>query len=297
MEGIVRLHEKIVAGVPPAYELRKVGRRDVAPTTAAAGIRRGEGGSTGRRRSSSSASGCSTPPAGCATQEGFNFLSDVTSADYLGWGETGVAGYWGNAAGRDTNAPGLLGLRERPRAEAPPLRGLLPPACPALGAASACACRSGATTASPVAQRRADLAHGRLARARGLRPHGHRLRRPPEPRADPHARGLGGPSASQGLPDRRRAGPVLGGGVDGHRRDLAARREEPVRHGPGDRTARSTTAHASRSRSRRSCSCRRSSRKSGDVLTVNFGPNHPSTHGVLRLVVSLDGETVVGLTR
>ena len=34
---------------------------------------------------------------------------------------------------------------------------------------------------------------------------------------------------------------------------------------------------------------------SGDVLQVNFGPNHPSTHGVLRLVVDLNGETVVGL--
>ncbi len=33
----------------------------------------------------------------------------------------------------------------------------------------------------------------------------------------------------------------------------------------------------------------------GDVLTVNFGPNHPSTHGVLRLVVDLDGERVVGI--
>jgi NADH-quinone oxidoreductase subunit D len=32
-----------------------------------------------------------------------------------------------------------------------------------------------------------------------------------------------------------------------------------------------------------------------DILEVNFGPNHPSTHGVLRLVVSLDGERVVGL--
>jgi NADH-quinone oxidoreductase subunit D len=32
-----------------------------------------------------------------------------------------------------------------------------------------------------------------------------------------------------------------------------------------------------------------------DVLTVNFGPNHPSTHGVLRLRVDLHGETVVGL--
>jgi NADH-quinone oxidoreductase subunit D len=36
-------------------------------------------------------------------------------------------------------------------------------------------------------------------------------------------------------------------------------------------------------------------RASDDVLTVNFGPNHPSTHGVLRLVVDLHGEDVVGL--
>jgi NADH-quinone oxidoreductase subunit D len=36
-------------------------------------------------------------------------------------------------------------------------------------------------------------------------------------------------------------------------------------------------------------------RESDDILTVNFGPNHPSTHGVLRLIVDLDGESVVGL--
>jgi NADH-quinone oxidoreductase subunit D len=36
-------------------------------------------------------------------------------------------------------------------------------------------------------------------------------------------------------------------------------------------------------------------REDDDILEINFGPNHPSTHGVLRLVVSLDGETVVGL--
>jgi NADH-quinone oxidoreductase subunit D len=36
-------------------------------------------------------------------------------------------------------------------------------------------------------------------------------------------------------------------------------------------------------------------RASPDVLTVNFGPNHPSTHGVLRLIVDLNGEEVVGL--
>jgi len=32
-----------------------------------------------------------------------------------------------------------------------------------------------------------------------------------------------------------------------------------------------------------------------DLLTVNFGPNHPSTHGVLRLIVDLHGEHVVGI--
>jgi NADH-quinone oxidoreductase subunit D len=36
-------------------------------------------------------------------------------------------------------------------------------------------------------------------------------------------------------------------------------------------------------------------RDSEDLLQVNFGPNHPSTHGVLRLVVDLSGERVVGL--
>src|ERR1051326_9620810 len=30
-----------------------------------------------------------------------------------------------------------------------------------------------------------------------------------------------------------------------------------------------------------------------ETMTVNMGPQHPSTHGVLRLVLQLDGETVV----
>lgn len=28
-------------------------------------------------------------------------------------------------------------------------------------------------------------------------------------------------------------------------------------------------------------------------ITVNFGPQHPAAHGVLRLLLTLDGETVV----
>jgi NADH-quinone oxidoreductase subunit D len=33
-----------------------------------------------------------------------------------------------------------------------------------------------------------------------------------------------------------------------------------------------------------------------ETMTVNMGPQHPSTHGVLRLVLELDGETVVSAT-
>src|SRR5439155_17447517 len=32
---------------------------------------------------------------------------------------------------------------------------------------------------------------------------------------------------------------------------------------------------------------------SGEHMLINLGPQHPATHGVLRLVVELDGETVV----
>src|SRR5262247_3831377 len=32
-----------------------------------------------------------------------------------------------------------------------------------------------------------------------------------------------------------------------------------------------------------------------ETMTVNMGPQHPSTHGVLRLVLELDGETVVSV--
>src|SRR5437879_13803501 len=32
---------------------------------------------------------------------------------------------------------------------------------------------------------------------------------------------------------------------------------------------------------------------SGEHMLINIGPQHPATHGVLRLVVELDGETVV----
>jgi len=33
--------------------------------------------------------------------------------------------------------------------------------------------------------------------------------------------------------------------------------------------------------------------REGDLLTINMGPQHPSTHGVFRMILTLDGETVV----
>src|ERR1700753_1876221 len=34
---------------------------------------------------------------------------------------------------------------------------------------------------------------------------------------------------------------------------------------------------------------------SDQTMIINMGPQHPSTHGVLRLVIEVDGETIVGL--
>jgi NADH:ubiquinone oxidoreductase subunit C len=50
---------------------------------------------------------------------GFALLSDLSGADYLGWGDKGVAGYWGSTPGspngaRDLNAPGSQGLQSLP---------------------------------------------------------------------------------------------------------------------------------------------------------------------------------------
>ena len=45
---------------------------------------------------------------------GFNFLSDLCAADYLGWGEVGVAGYIGTKDGRNLNVPMSQGYQALP---------------------------------------------------------------------------------------------------------------------------------------------------------------------------------------
>jgi NADH-quinone oxidoreductase subunit C len=49
--------------------------------------------------------------------EGFNFLSDISAADYLGWGGKGVSGYIGTAAGRDLNTPMTQGYQALPESK------------------------------------------------------------------------------------------------------------------------------------------------------------------------------------
>jgi NADH-quinone oxidoreductase subunit C len=47
-------------------------------------------------------------------EEGFNVLSDIAAADYLGWGGAGVSGYIGTTAGRDLNRPMTQGFQSLP---------------------------------------------------------------------------------------------------------------------------------------------------------------------------------------
>ena len=48
-------------------------------------------------------------------EEGFTFLSDISPADYLGWGDAGVSGYIGTRDGRDLNQPMTQGYQRLPR--------------------------------------------------------------------------------------------------------------------------------------------------------------------------------------
>jgi NADH:ubiquinone oxidoreductase subunit C len=47
-------------------------------------------------------------------EHGFNFLSDITAVDYLGWGGKGVSGFIGTPAGRDINTPMTQGFQAVP---------------------------------------------------------------------------------------------------------------------------------------------------------------------------------------
>jgi NADH-quinone oxidoreductase subunit C len=50
-------------------------------------------------------------------EHGFNFLSDVTPTDYLGWGQKGVAGYVGTPDGRPLTPTSAQGYQHLPEAK------------------------------------------------------------------------------------------------------------------------------------------------------------------------------------
>ena len=143
---------------------------------------------------------------------GFNFLSDVTATDYLGWGDKGVSGYIGTARRPRHQRAVDAGPATAARAEAEALRRSTTTCSPSRTARRACACRCWLDDGEPRRQRR--RACGRPPTGTSARPfdlmgivfEGH-----PNLARILHGRRLGRPPAAQGLPDRRRARPVLGG--------------------------------------------------------------------------------------
>ena len=81
-------------------------------------------------------------------EEGFNFLSDIAPADYLGWGGRGVSGYIGTPAGRDLNAPMTQGYQALPQPKPKRFAMNYHLLVGHRRARGACACRPGSTTAS-----------------------------------------------------------------------------------------------------------------------------------------------------
>ena len=92
--------------------------------------------------------------------------------------------------------------------------------------------------------------------------------------------------ASRARPLRRRA-----------RREASQRADGRGELGPRSRrTARSSrAASCACPRTRRSTpsTSRRRASASDETMIINLGPQHPSTHGVLRIMLELDGETVL----
>src|SRR5690606_13208688 len=125
---------------------------------------------------------------------------------------------------------------------------------------------------------------------------------PPGVDEDPDARRLGGPPAAQGLPAWRHPG-----GVQGCRRATAERAEGLSLMSTDDFTGTTTSvgdANDPYAGYRETTEGRAFTVNGQDWdevvgaaageerIVVNMGPQHPSTHGVLRLILELDGETV-----
>src|SRR5207237_156014 len=124
---------------------------------------------------------------------------------------------------------------------------------------------------------------GELAGARGVRHVRRRVRRAPGPPADSHARRLGGPPIAQGLRVGRRRHAVP------RRVHPSGRREVGVVATPPEARAPVPASVAEGAPGDTYEGLRE------ETMVINMGPQHPSTHGVLRMVLELDGENVVSV--
>ena len=104
----------------------------------------------------------------------------------------------------------------------------------------------------------------------------------PGPAPHPHARGLRGPPAAARLPDRRRAGALH-----------AQRAALPEVHAVSDLETRPSAPQIPYREMEASHDLQHISHGAEqELLTLNIGPHHPATHGVLRLLTTLEGEVV-----
>src|SRR5690606_25075780 len=212
--------------------------------------------------------------------------------------------------GRETERAGRGRHRAGAGARAP-LRGRHPPAFLRQQPAPARALlrRGRHPAGGPVAD--PGLARRQLVRARGVRPVRHHLRRPSGPAPDHDGLRFRRPSVPQGLPaDRQRRGPLRrraqARGLRAGDLGRAARRRaarDPRRRPLPDRRGRSRTT-GGRQVSAQMLTDNHSQpgqpaggsavpRQEIRNYTMNFGPQHPAAHGVLRLILEMDGETIV----
>src|SRR5205823_3619881 len=154
---------------------------------------------------------------------------------------------------------GRLPEMQHHRGGVPPLLLSLPPPIRAEG--------GGAARQPRGAERRGRVVGGRVAGAGGVRPARCHLRGPSRPPPHPHARGLAGTSAAQGL---RRAR-----GVPRHLDVAGEPAEDMSLTGFEVEIQREVDGGLST-----------------EDMTLSMGPQHPSTHGVLRFVVRADGEVM-----
>ena len=144
MEGIIRLHEAVQAGVPPAYSCASRdlnGAWDGVP--ALLDVREAHGETTLVVETATLVETCTH----LRDERGFNFLSDLSAADYLGWADDAGRRLHRHDRRRDINDPMTQGLSRLPHCARPSgSRSSTSSRCDR--ALHACASRSGSTTAS-----------------------------------------------------------------------------------------------------------------------------------------------------